>query len=594
MTTEAWTYLFITITFATYLYIGWRARVRESAGFYVAGQGVPAIANGAATAADWMSAASFISMAGLISFLGYDGSIYLMGWTGGYVLLALLLAPYLRKFGKYTVPDFVGDRYYSDTARVVAVIAAIFVSMTYVAGQMRGVGIVFSRFLGVDITFGVIIGMVIVAFFAVLGGMKGITWTQVAQYIVLIVAYMIPAVAIAWMLTGQPIPQIAFTTSDIVHKLNLIQVDLGMNEYTKPFTEKSMLDVLCITLALMVGTAGLPHVIVRFYTVRDVRAARWSAGWALLFIAVLYTTAPALAAFARYNLIQSLHDAEVTAVEPATDSAGVQYDHYYLRKDNGAGALNFDWTTQWQKTQLLKFNDLNGDRRIQLTPDPSTNEAIIDRDIIVLSTPEVAGLAPWIVALVAAGGLAAALSTAAGLLLVISSSVAHDIYFRLINPHATEIQRVFMGRVMVLTAILFAGYFGIFPPGFVGQVVAFAFGLAAASFFPIILLGIFSTRVNREGAIAGMITGLGFTAFYILGTQANKILPGVEEPFFGPWFFGISAEGIGTIGMLLNLAVTLIISRFTPPPPQHVQAMVAELRIPGHAGPAQVLDEGHE
>jgi cation/acetate symporter len=594
MTTEAWTYLFITITFATYLYIGWRARVRESAGFYVAGQGVPAIANGAATAADWMSAASFISMAGLISFLGYDGSIYLMGWTGGYVLLALLLAPYLRKFGKYTVPDFVGDRYYSDTARVVAVIAAIFVSMTYVAGQMRGVGIVFSRFLGVDITFGVIIGMVIVAFFAVLGGMKGITWTQVAQYIVLIVAYMIPAVAIAWMLTGQPIPQIAFTTSDIVHKLNLIQVDLGMNEYTKPFTEKSMLDVLCITLALMVGTAGLPHVIVRFYTVRDVRAARWSAGWALLFIAVLYTTAPALAAFARYNLIQSLHDAEVTAVEPATDSAGVQYDHYYLRKDNGAGALNFDWTTQWQKTQLLKFNDLNGDRRIQLTPDPSTNEAIIDRDIIVLSTPEVAGLAPWIVALVAAGGLAAALSTAAGLLLVISSSVAHDIYFRLINPRATEIQRVFMGRVMVLTAILFAGYFGIFPPGFVGQVVAFAFGLAAASFFPIILLGIFSTRVNREGAIAGMITGLGFTAFYILGTQANKILPGVDEPFFGPWFFGISAEGIGTIGMLLNLAVTLIISRFTPPPPQHVQAMVAELRIPGHAGPAQVLDEGHE
>jgi cation/acetate symporter len=594
MTTEAWTYLFITITFATYLYIGWRARVRESAGFYVAGQGVPAIANGAATAADWMSAASFISMAGLISFLGYDGSIYLMGWTGGYVLLALLLAPYLRKFGKYTVPDFVGDRYYSDTARVVAVIAAIFVSMTYVAGQMRGVGIVFSRFLGVDITFGVIIGMVIVAFFAVLGGMKGITWTQVAQYIVLIVAYMIPAVAIAWMLTGQPIPQIAFTTSDIVHKLNLIQVDLGMNEYTKPFTEKSMLDVLCITLALMVGTAGLPHVIVRFYTVRDVRAARWSAGWALLFIAVLYTTAPALAAFARYNLIQSLHDAEVTAVEPATDSAGIQYDHYYLRKDNGAGALNFDWTTQWQKTQLLKFNDLNGDRRIQLTPDPSTNEAIIDRDIIVLSTPEVAGLAPWIVALVAAGGLAAALSTAAGLLLVISSSVAHDIYFRLINPRATEIQRVFMGRVMVLTAILFAGYFGIFPPGFVGQVVAFAFGLAAASFFPIILLGIFSTRVNREGAIAGMITGLGFTAFYILGTQANKILPGVDEPFFGPWFFGISAEGIGTIGMLLNLAVTLIISRFTPPPPQHVQAMVAELRIPGHAGPAQVLDEGHE
>lgn len=595
MTTEAWTYLLITVTFALYLYIGWRARVRESAGFYVAGQGVPAIANGAATAADWMSAASFISMAGLISFLGYDGSIYLMGWTGGYVLLALLLAPYLRKFGKYTVPDFVGDRYYSDTARVVAVIAAIFVSLTYVAGQMRGVGIVFSRFLGVDITFGVIIGMVIVAFFAVLGGMKGITWTQVAQYGVLIIAYLIPAIAIAYMLTGNPIPQLAFSTSDIVQKLNQIQVDLGMNEYTAPFTEKSMLDVVCITLALMVGTAGLPHVIVRFYTVKDVRAARWSAGWALLFIAILYTTAPALAAFARYNLITSLNGAEVTSVETVNDSAGIEYQHYHLRHATADGAaIDFGWTEQWQKTQLLKFVDHNNDRRITLTGDPATTEAIIDRDIIVLSTPEVAGLAPWIIALVAAGGLAAALSTAAGLLLVISSSMAHDLYFRLINPQADEARRVFMGRVMVIGAIFIAGYFGIYPPGFVGQVVAFAFGLAAASFFPIILLGIFSTRTNREGAIAGMIAGLGFTAIYILGTQANKILPGVEEPFFGPWFFGISAEGIGAIGMVINLGVTLAVSAITPAPPKEVQDLVAELRIPAHVGPAQVLDEGHE
>lgn len=595
MTTEAWTYLLITVTFALYLYIGWRARVRESAGFYVAGHGVPAIANGAATAADWMSAASFISMAGLISFLGYDGSIYLMGWTGGYVLLALLLAPYLRKFGKYTVPDFVGDRYYSDAARIVAVIAAIFVSLTYVSGQMRGVGIVFSRFLGVDITFGVIIGMVIVAFFAVLGGMKGITWTQVAQYAVLIVAYLLPAVAIAWMLTGNPIPQLAFSTSDIVHKLNQIQVDLGMNEYTAPFTEKSMLDVFCITLALMVGTAGLPHVIVRFYTVKDVRAARWSAGWALLFIAILYTTAPALAAFARYNLIASLHGAEVTAVEGETDSAGIEYQHYHLRHATPDGEpIDFGWTQQWQKTQLLKFIDHNGDRVITLTGDPATTEAIIDRDIIVLSTPEVAGLAPWIIALVAAGGLAAALSTASGLLLVISSSMAHDLYFRLINPQADEARRVFMGRVMVIGAIFVAGYFGIYPPGFVGQVVAFAFGLAAASFFPIILLGIFSTRTNREGAISGMIAGLGFTAIYILGTQADKILPGVDAPFFGPWCFGISAEGIGAVGMLINLVVTLVVSAVTPAPPKEVQDLVAELRIPAHVGPAQVLDESHE
>lgn len=593
MTTEAWTFVFVSVTFIVYLYIGWRSRVRESAGFYIAGQGVPAIANGAATAADWMSAASFISMAGLISFMGYDGSVYLMGWTGGYVLLALLLAPYLRKFGKYTVPDFVGDRYYSHTARVVAVIAAIFISLTYVAGQMRGVGIVFSRFLGVDIATGVVIGMVIVGFFAVLGGMKGITWTQVAQYFVLIVAYLIPSIAIAHMLTGIPIPQIAFTTSDIVERLNQIQVDLGFNEYTRPFTEKSKLDVICITAALMVGTAGLPHVIVRFYTVKSVRAARYSAGWALLFIAILYTTAPALAAFARYNLLQSLEGAKIERIDMPNEDSAVPIYHLTQAVEGGA-PKELRWTLQWQKTGLLTFTDKDGDGYIRFAGDPETSEAVIDRDIVVLSTPEVARLSPWVVALVAAGGLAAALSTAAGLLLVISSSIAHDIYYRLINPTADEIHRVRVGRIMVIGAIVVAGYFGINPPGFVGEVVAFAFGLAAASFFPIILLGIFDQRTNREGAIAGILVGLIFTGFYILGTRADKILPGVDEPFFGPWFFGISAQGIGAVGMVLNFVVTLVVSRLTPPPPPEVQEMVENVRIPGHPGRAVILDEATE
>ena len=552
MSVEVWTTLFVIISFILYLYIGWRSRVKDSKGFFVAEQGVPAIANGAATAADWMSAASFISMAGLISFLGYDGSIYLMGWTGGYVLLALLLAPYLRKFGKYTVPDFVGDRYYSNIARLVAVIAAIFVSLTYVAGQMRGVGIVFSRFLQVDISTGVVLGMVIVAFFAVLGGMKGITWTQVAQYLVLIVAYLIPAIAIAWVLTGNPIPQFAFTFSDIVEKLNQIQVDLGFYEYTQPFANKSMLNVLLITIALMVGTAGLPHVIVRFYTVPNVRAARYSAGWALLFIALLYTTAPAVAAFARYNLIDSLHNQPVEVVR------------------------QIDWVQKWENTGLLAFEDKNGDGRVELAPDETNNEIEIDRDIIVLSTPEVAKLAPWVVALVAAGGLAAALSTASGLLLVISSSVAHDIYFRLVNPEASESRRLLVGRIMVGFAIAIAGYFGINPPGFVAQVVAFAFGLAAASFFPTIVLGIFDKRTNREGAISGMVMGLSFTAFYIIGVKFYSM---------EPWFFGVSPEGIGTVGMVLNFAVTWIVSRLTPPPPADIQAMVEMLRNPTDAPP---------
>jgi cation/acetate symporter len=553
MPVEVWTTTFVIISFILYLYIGWSARVRDTKGFYVAGQGIPSIANGAATAADWMSAASFISMAGLISFLGYDGSIYLMGWTGGYVLLALLLAPYLRKFGKYTVPDFVGDRYYSNVARLVAVVAAIFVSLTYVAGQMRGVGIVFSRFLQVDVETGVVIGMIIVAFFAVLGGMKGITWTQVAQYCILIFAFLIPAIAISILLTGNPIPQLSFAFSDIVPNLNQLQVDLGFEEYTKPFANKPMLDVLFITIALMVGTAGLPHVIVRFYTVPNMRAARYSAGWALLFIAILYTTAPALASFARYNLINTLHDRPIEEVR------------------------QLDWATKWENTGLLQFEDKNNDGRFQLTPDAETNEITIDRDIIVLSTPEVAKLAPWVIAFVAAGGLAAALSTASGLLLVISSSIAHDIYFRLINPGASESKRVMVGRVMVGFAIAIAGYFGVNPPGFVAQVVAFAFGLAAASFFPIIVLGVFDKRTNREGAISGMIVGLSFTMFYILGVK-----------FYGmqPWFFGISAEGIGTLGMMLNFAVTLIVSRLTPPPPPEIQQLVELLRTPGDEPPA--------
>ena len=551
MSVEVWTYSLVGLSFAAYLWIGYRNRVRDTKGFYVAGQGVPAIFNGAATAADWMSAASFISMAGLISFMGFDGSVYLMGWTGGYVLLALLLAPYLRKFGKYTVPDFVGDRYYSDTARLVAAICAIFVSVTYVAGQMRGVGVVFSRFLGVSLVTGVLIGMAIVAFFAVLGGMKGITWTQVAQYSVLILAYLIPAVAIAWKLTGNPIPQLSFTFSDIAERLNALQVDLGFTEYTQPFQSKSKLDVLCITFALMTGTAGLPHILVRFYTVPSVRAARYSAGWALLFIVLLYTTAPALAAFARYNLIDSLHGTTLQE------------------------ARSLEWVASWEKTGLLTLEDKDGDGLLHLRPEAATNEIVIDRDIIVLSTPEVAGLAPWVIALVAAGGLAAALSTASGLLLVISSSIAHDIYARLINPKATERQRLMVGRAMIFLAVCVAGFFGIVRFGFVAEVVAFAFGLAASSFFPVILLGIFDRRTNRAGAIAGMLIGIGFTGAYIVGNR-----------FFGmpAWCFGISAQGIGAVGLVLNLVTTLVVSRLTAPPPEEVRIMVDWLRAPSGTG----------
>lgn len=553
MSVETWTYVVVGLTFAIYLYIGWQARVKTTAGFYVAGRGVPPMANGAATAADWMSAASFISMAGMISFMGYDGSVYLMGWTGGYVLLALLLAPYLRKFGKFTVPDFVGDRYYSKTARIVAAIAAIFVSMTYVAGQMRGVGIVFSRFLGVGIETGVVIGMAIVAFFAVIGGMKGITWTQVVQFVVLILAYLIPAVALSQQLTGNPVPQLAFTGAGIVERLNLALTDLGFPEYTQAFRAKSMLDVFCIAVALMVGTAGLPHVIVRFYTVPDVRSARLSAGWALLFIALLYTTAPALACFARYNLIQTLHDKTPEEVR------------------------RLDWAVKWEKTGLVKFQDKDGDGRLRMSPDEARNEILIDRDVVVLSTPEVAHLAPWVIALVAAGGLAAAMSTASGLLLVVSSSVAHDLYYRLINPQASEGARLLVGRVMIFAAVLVAGYFGIKPPGFVAQVVAFAFGLAAASFFPVIILGIFDKRTNRAGALTGMIVGLSFTLFYIIGVQFAGMRP---------FFFGVSAEGIGAVGMVLNLVATIVVSRLTAPPPEEIQRLVEAVRVPRGAGQA--------
>ncbi len=575
--TRAFTFAFVTLTFLLYLYIGWRSRVRESGGFYVAGRGVPAIANGAATAADWMSAASFLSMAGLISFMGYDGSIYLLGWTGGYVLLALLLAPYLRKFGQYTVPDFVGQRYYCETARVVAAICAIFISLTYVAGQMRGVGIVFGRFLEVPVWQGVVIGMVIVAFFAVLGGMKGITWTQVVQYSVLIVAFMIPAVALSNLLTGNPVPQWSFAASDITQKLNALQVDLGFTEYTRPFAGKTKLDILCITFALMVGTAGLPHVIVRFYTTPTVRAARWSAFWALLFIALLYTTAPALASFARYNLLDTIHNRQLAELE------------------------QLQWVQSWRATGLLDYADKNGDGRIQIAPGDaflndaagkpdfarpnpaSSNEVYTDRDIMVLATPEVAGLAPWVIALVATGGLAAALSTAAGLLLVISSSIAHDLYIHFVDPDAPEARRVAIGRAMICVAIVAAGYFGINPPGFVAQVVAFAFGLAAASFFPVILLGIFDKRTNRAGAVSGMIIGLLFTAIYIAGNKSDKIF-GTDGPLMSPWCFGISAEGIGAIGCLLNFVVTIVVSRLTAPPPAEVQELVESVRVPRSEG----------
>ena len=570
MTTDQWAWLFIGITFALYIFVGWLTRVRESSGFYVAGRGVPAIANGAATAADWMSAASFIGMAGLLSVKGSDGSVYLMGWTGGYVLLALLLAPYLRKFGKFTVPEFVGDRFGSDTARVVAAFCAIFVSLTYVAGQMNGVGIVFSRYFGVPVWQGVLIGMGIVGFFAVMGGMKGITWTQVIQYFVLIVAYLIPAILISQQMTGNPIPQVGLVFGDFTASLNDLHTELGFDPYTKPFSQLSgwgVWNVLLITLSLMVGTAGLPHVIVRFYTTKDVRAARYSAFWALLFIVLLYTTAPALAIFSRTNLIHEFHGQPIETVRSEA------------------------WVSKWEKTGLLKFGDKNGDGKLTMAPGnafvmnkkrptdqldmTNANEVFINNDMIVLSTPEVARMADWIIALVAAGGLAAALSTAAGLLLVISSSAAHDLYIHFVDPNASEGRKLFVGRIMIIGAIGIAGYFGVNPPGFVAEVVAFAFGFAAASFFPVIILGVFDRRINAAGAICGMVAGLAFTATYIIG---EKFLGFDFRGLLGEYY--VAPEGIGTIGCLLNFAVAFLVSRSTAMPSEEVQKIVDQLRMP--------------
>ncbi|GMQ28911.1 sodium:solute symporter family protein [Algoriphagus confluentis] len=553
-----WTYLLVGLSFALYIGIAIWTRAGSTKEFYIAGGGVSPLANGMATAADWMSAASFISMAGLISFAGYDGSVYLMGWTGGYVLLALLLAPYLRKFGKFTVPDFVGDRYYSHKARVVAVICALFISFTYVAGQMRGVGIVFSRYLEVPIEWGVVIGMCIVFFYAVLGGMKGITYTQVAQYCVLIFAYMVPAIFISIQLTGNPIPQLGLggTLEDgvpLLQKLDGILADLGFAEYTSG--RKSITDIFMITLALMVGTAGLPHVIVRFFTVPKVKDARLSAGYALAFIAILYTTAPAVAAFGIFNTIQSTSEKKIEDL-PA-------------------------WVQTWQKTNLITIEDKNKDGRVQYSANQESNELSIDKDIMVLASPEIAELPNWVVGLVAAGAMAAALSTAAGLLLVISTSVSRDLV-KTFKPEISEKKELRIARLAAAGAVILAGYFGVNPPGFVAEVVAFAFGLAAASFFPVIILGIFSTRTNKEGAITGMIAGLVFTLIYI--SYFKFISPDQNNPSY--WWWGISPEGIGTIGMLINFSCCYLISKLTPPPPGHVQDLIQEIRIPKGAGQA--------
>jgi len=555
---QIWTYLFIALSFGLYIGIAIWSRAGSTNEFYVAGGGVHPMANGMATAADWMSAASFISMAGLIAFLGRDGTFYLMGWTGGYVLLALLLAPYLRKFGKYTVPDFIGDRYYSRTARMVAIFCAITISFVYVCGQMQGAGIVFSRFLEVDITTGVIIGMTVVFFYAVLGGMKGITYTQVAQYCVLIFAYMVPAIFISIMMTGNPIPQLGFGSElteeygggYLLDRLDNLSQQLGFAAYTEG--QRGTQDVFFITAALMFGTAGLPHVIIRFFTVPSVRSARTSAVYALVFIGILYTTAPAVAAFAKTNLMNTVNNAP------------------YLELP--------DWFYTWENTRLLTFEDKNGDGLVQYLADPAMNELTVNRDIMVLANPEIAGLPAWVVALVASGALAAALSTAAGLLLVISTAVSHDLLKRSLMPEINEKQELFYARIAIFVAILIAGYFGINPPGFVAEVVAFAFGLAAASFFPAIVLGIFYKRMNRQGAVAGMVAGFVFTAAYII--YFKFVSP--ESSTAANWWFGISPEGIGTLGTLINTAVALTVSRLTPAPPRDIQQMVEEIRLPGN------------
>ncbi|MDB4047046.1 cation acetate symporter [Flavobacteriaceae bacterium] len=556
MSVQVWTYIIVGITFALYIGIAIWSRAGSTKDFYVAGGGVSPLANGMATAADWMSAASFISMAGIISFTGYDGSVYLMGWTGGYVLLALLLAPYLRKFGKFTVPDFIGDRYYSDTARIVAVVCALLVSFTYVAGQMRGVGVVFSRFLEVDINTGVIIGMIIVLFYAVLGGMKGITYTQVAQYCVLIFAFMVPAIFISIQMTGNPIPQLGMgdTLNDgsgvyLLEKLNGLSTELGFNEYTEG--SKDRIDILAITLALMVGTAGLPHVIVRFFTVKKVKDARKSAGLALLLIAVLYTTAPAVAVFARVNLIETVSDKSYEGMP--------------------------EWFKNWEKTGLLTFEDKNQDGKVQYVADPQINELKVDPDIMVLANPEIANLPAWVIALVAAGCLAAALSTAAGLLLVISASVSHDLIKKIFMPTISDKGELLAARLSAVVAVCVAGYFGINPPGFVAAVVALAFGLAAASLFPAIILGIFYKRMNKEGAVSGMVVGILLMLFYMAKFKLGWL---GDTPPASEWWFGISPEGFGSVAMVVNFIVSLTVCRFTAAPPQEVQEIVENIRIP--------------
>ena len=560
---QTWTYILVGITFTLYIGIAIWSRAGSTKEFYVAGGGVSPLANGMATAADWMSAASFISMAGIISFAGYDGAVYLMGWTGGYVLLALLLAPYLRKFGKFTVPDFIGDRYYSNTARLVGVICALLVSFTYVAGQMRGVGLVFSRFLEVDINTGVIIGMLIVLFYAVLGGMKGITYTQVSQYCVLIFAFMVPAIFISIQMTGNPIPQLGFGSevadgsgTFLLDKLDGLSTDLGFAEYTEG--TKSLVDVFAITLALMVGTAGLPHVIVRFFTVKRVKDARKSAGIALLLIVILYSTAPAVAAFARTNMIETLSN------QPYNTAP--------------------EWFKKWEATGLITFVDKNNDGLIQYVADENQNELVVDNDIMVLANPEIAELPNWVIALVAAGALAAALSTAAGLLLVISASVSHDLIKKIVNPKISEKNELVAARLSSILAVCVAGYFGINPPGFVAATVALAFGLAAASFFPAIILGIFYKRMNKQGAVAGMIVGILTMLYYMLKYKLGWF--DTDIPNKSEWWFGISPEGFGSVAMLLNFIVSITIMKFTPKPPKNVQDIVEQIRIPTGAGKA--------
>ncbi|MFT5329195.1 MAG: cation/acetate symporter [Parasphingorhabdus sp.] len=582
MATQTLIYLFVGLSFALYIGIAIASRAGTTKEFYVAGGGVNPIVNGMATAADWMSAASFISMAGIIAFSGYDGSVYLMGWTGGYVMLALLLAPYLRKFGQYTVPDFIGTRYYSKAARVVAVICLIFISFTYIAGQMRGVGIVFSRFLDVPINLGVIIGMGIVFVYAVLGGMKGVTYTQVAQYCVLIFAYMVPAFFISFLVTGNPVPQMGLgsTVNDgsglyVLQKLDLVLQDMGFAAYTSG--EKSTIDVFCITLALMVGTAGLPHVIVRFFTVPKASDARKSAGWALVFIALLYTTAPAVGAFARLNFIDSVNNVEYSQA-PEWFKNWESNDLIAWRDKNGDGKMQLGKGDPFQGAPLFaESTGPSGERMVQNeATDDNPNEVYVDRDIMVLANPEIANLPGWVIALVAAGGLAAALSTAAGLLLVISSSISHDLLKSTFRPQITEKGELLAARLAATAAIVVAGYLGIYPPGWVAQVVAFAFGLAAASLFPAIFMGIFSKRMNREGAIAGMVTGLSFTFLYIGWFK----LWSPESNVAANWLFGISPEGIGVIGMVLNFAVAIAVAKFTAAPPKEISWLVDKIRIP--------------